>query len=344
MKKLLVLFAAIALIGAFALPAAAGDWSFYGSSRMATFMEDYDKDAGDDSDVSWKMPGNARIGAKVASGDISGRFEYGTTNNVRLLWAEWDYGGGSLGLGQNYTPCNLWTSAQAYGPGGNNLLDIGGVYGGRQQMIMLSMAGLKVAAINPSTTEPVGGDVDTTIPKVEVSWSKSFGPGSVQLIAGYNSIDVETAAKTYGVDSMVVGVLGTASFGAAYVNANVFTATNYTNYGLASWENAAAAGAGSAALVGNDIKDADSLGFILVAGFKASETMNLEFGIGSVEHEPDGAKQGDDTLAYYVQASIALADGFFIVPEIGGYDFGEDSTGAKEGGMTYFGAKWQMNF
>ncbi len=343
MKKLLVIFAAIALIGAFAIPAAAGDWSFYGSSRMATFMEDYDKDAGDDSDVGWAQQGNSRIGANVKGGDITGKFEYGTGVNLRVLWAEWNYGGGTLCLGQNYVPVNLWTSAQAFG-GDAGLLDIGGLYGGRQQMIMLKIADLKVALINPSTTAPTiaGGDVDTTLPKVELSWRKSFGMGSIQIVGGYNSIDVETAAKTYGVDSMVIGVLGTANFGAAYVNANVFTATNYTNYGLASWYNSGTPG--SAVLSGTEIKDADSLGFLVVGGFKASETMNLELGVGSVEHEPDGAKQGDDTLAYYVQASIALADGFFIVPEIGGYDFGEDSTGAKEGGMTYFGAKWQMNF
>ena len=344
MKKLLVLFAAIALIGAFALPAAAGDWGFFGSARMATFMTDYDKDAGDDSDVQWSQQGNSRVGANVKNGDVTGVFEYGTGVNLRKLYGSWDFGGGSLLIGQTYVPVNLWTSVQVWG-GDAGMLDVGGVYGGRQQMIMLSIADIKAALINPSVTVPTiaGGEVDTTIPKIEVSWAKSFGMGSIQIVGGFNSVDVETAAKTYTVDSSVVGLMGTVNFGAAYVNANVFAATNYTNYGLASWVNSGAAG--SAALVGTEIKDADTIGFLAVAGFKASETMNLELGIGSVEHEPDGAAQADDTLGYYVQASITLADGFFIVPEIGGYDFGESTTaGAKEGGMTYFGAKWQMNF
>ena len=342
MKKLLVLFAAIALVGAFALPAAAGDWSFYGSSRMSTFMTDFDDKAvapDGDADVGWAMQGNSRIGANVKGGNITGRFEYGTGVNMRLLYGSWDYGGGSLLLGQTYSPVNVFISNQVYG-GDSDMLDVGGIYGGRQQMIRLSIADLKVALINPASNDlGTGGDVDTTLPKVELSWGKSIGPGSVTVVLGYNAFDVEAGATDYSVTSTVLGVAGTANFGAAYVNANVYTGTNTGDYGL--WQQ----GAAGATVVGTDVEDCSTMGFLVVAGFKASETMNLELGVGTVEHETDitGAV-ADDTMAYYVQATIALADGFFIVPEIGGYDYGDNSAGVEEGGMTYFGAKWQMNF
>ncbi len=348
MKKLLVLIAAIALVSAFALPAAAGDWSFYGSSRMATFITTSDDTLvppDGDSDMEWAQQGNSRIGGSTTSGDISGKFEYGTGVNLRVLWAEWNYGNGSLGLGQNYVPCNLWTSSQTYG-GDAGLLDVGGLYGGRLDMIMLKTGAFKVAAIEPSTTTPAAGDTDTMLPKIEASWSTAFGPGSVQVVFGYNSINVEgTAAGDIAVNSYVVGVLGSANFGAGYVNANVVSASNYTNYGLPSWFDPGAGASGAAAIEDTDVKDASTLGFLVAAGFKASDTMKLELGVGQVTHTPGttGADP-DGTMAYYAQASIALADGFFIVPEIGGYNFGEDSAGADQGSMTYLGAKWQMNF
>ena len=48
MKKLFVLFAAVALVAAFTLPAAAADpaaWNFYGSSRMTTFFTSPDDES-----------------------------------------------------------------------------------------------------------------------------------------------------------------------------------------------------------------------------------------------------------------------------------------------------------
>lgn len=53
-------------------------------------------------------------------------------------------------------------------------------------------------------------------------------------------------------------------------------------------------------------------------------------------------------MTYYVQLPITLADGVFIVPEIGNYDFGDlKVTGAadtKLGSLLYYGFKTQINF
>jgi len=40
MKKIVVLFAAVALVSAISIPASAAEWSFYGSARMSTFYTD----------------------------------------------------------------------------------------------------------------------------------------------------------------------------------------------------------------------------------------------------------------------------------------------------------------
>ena len=104
MKKLLVLLAAVAFVVAFTVPAMSADWNFYGSSRISTFFDgDSEELTGtgfDDDDLTWGLQGNSRIGAKVKAGDISGRFEYGTGINLRLLYASWNFGGGELLVGQ----------------------------------------------------------------------------------------------------------------------------------------------------------------------------------------------------------------------------------------------------
>ena len=141
MKKLSILVVA-ALLCVFALPAFAqdkADWSFYGSIRLWTAWESYDKEAPainfgapntfrnqphwptgsavgfDDSDLWFGMQYNARIGANVKWGDVGGRFEFGNlaqegsgtgadSEHVRLLYGTWNFGAGTLVVGQDYTP------------------------------------------------------------------------------------------------------------------------------------------------------------------------------------------------------------------------------------------------
>jgi len=135
MKRLFVIFAAIALVGAFAATTMAADWGFYGSTRLMTWYEGYDKDASgtgeSESTVQWLQQGNSRIGANVkVSDNFVGRFEYGDGPNLRILYAEYDFGGFKMGIGQNYTPISWWVGAQAYGQDAG-LIGYGAPYGSR---------------------------------------------------------------------------------------------------------------------------------------------------------------------------------------------------------------------
>jgi len=116
-----------------------------------------------------------------------------------------------------------------------------------------------------------------------------------------------------------------------------------TNAGDAGYSNSYKWGGSTATFDGTN--DNKAMNIQVVAGFKASDTMNLEAGYGSSTNEQDvSGAEADDISCVYAQANITLADGFFIVPEIGMVDFGQDNTGTEEGTVTYFGAKWQMNF
>jgi len=235
----------------------------------------------------------------------------------------------------------------------NDLVFFGGLFS-RRPMIQVKFSDLKIALVTPSTNaigdmagSVAGADTDTTLPKLEVSYQFKTDMFTAGVRAAYNSYEVETDAKDYDIDSYIGVLYGSVRLGPAYINASYYIAQNEGNYGL----NAGATGFTGYAFddVAMKVKDTDTTGYFLVAGVKLSDMLSFEAGYGAVSNEFDftGAKD-DDASSYYVQAVIGLAPGVFIVPEIGKYDYdkGYDATDTyvKEGDVTYFGAKWQINF
>jgi len=349
MKKLLVLLSAVAFVVAFTVPAMSADWGFYGSARMTTFMNSVSEEASatgfDDDDLTWDLQGNSRIGAKVKAGDIGGGFEYGTGGgnaNIRKLYGTWKFGAGTLLVGQTYVPVNLFYSNQVWG-GDTDMLRFGGVYDGRRPMIQLSTGGFKIALVEPNTKALPGYasvDTDTTLPKIEASYGFKAGPVGLTAVGLYNTYDVVNAAdKEEGVDSYLLGLGFNIGLAPAYIKGDVWFGQNLGNTTM--WET----GTANAAWVNGDVEDNDNMGYLLVVGFKVSDTLTFEAGYGYAEHDRDDFTTEDDVSAYYAQATINLAKGAFIVPEVGVVDYGDDpTTGADQGDNTYFGAKWQINF
>ena len=340
MKKLFVLMAAVALVAAFALPAsAAATWDFYGSARMHTFYTDSSKEAGDVQNTQWRLAGNARIGAKVKNGAIAGRFEYGSKPNMRMLYATYDFGGAKLLLGQTYTPVNLFYSNQVFGDD-NDLLNFGGVYSGRHPMIRLSMAGFNVALVQVSgAANDLGtdGGTETLLPRLELSYGLNAGPAALKFVAGYQTYTADPDGVDETVDTYILGMGVSLGFGPVTLGMDGFYGQNVGQWGLYSH------GANGAVLAGGSVEDANTYGGIFVATFKASPMLTFEAGVGYVQNESD-VQEDDDGMAYYGNATITLAPGFFIVPEIGFHDYGDNAAGEDAGDMLYFGAKWQINF
>ena len=334
-KKVLVLLAAAVFVVAFTAPAFSADWSFYGSSRMQTNWLDRDKEVAgtnfDDTDLTWAQQGNSRIGANVKAGDIAGRFEYGTGVNVRILWGEWDFGSGKLGIGQNYTPANFFISNQIFA-GDTDMLPYGGIYSGRRQMIRFTFGAFQFAFVNPDAALTLAGanDTDTTIPKLEARWNHSFGPVFIEFGGLYNSYDeVNTATdQEIGIDSYILYGGFKYSMGAFYFNGDLYIGQNLGNCDV--WTVGAAAATINAG--GNDVDDNDSFGWLAVIGYKANDMIKLEAGYGMAEHEPGWANANeDDVSAWYVQAVINLAKGVFVVPEFGQVDFKDSAANVDQG-------------
>lgn len=355
MKKLFVCALALAMVFAFTAPTMAADWNFYGSARFATYSEDVDtRVPGVESDVDtlWATQANSRIGANVSGGDVGGRFEMSSSFGLRLLYGTWNFGAGTLLVGQDYSPIAEFYSNQVWG-GDEDLLSNGMAYDGRQGQIKLIFGNFKLAFITPVTSGNIGGaapagDTDTTLPKMALSYKFATDMFSVKPYLGYQTYDQDTGVGTVqeSVTSLVYGLGGKVNFGPAYVAANVWGGTNAGNYGMAI----ADAGAGTAGVnVNGGIEDATTLAYAGVIGFKASDMFIIEGGYGAAKSELDfaGSKTEDSSFSYYINCTINLAPGVFIVPEFGKYSLDTiDTAGVStdQTETTYFGAKWQINF
>lgn len=345
MKKLFIIFAILCL----AAPAMAADWNFYGSARFTTFYVDKDPDMpgiDSDDDLQWEPQSNSRIGATVKFNDeIGGAFEMGDDMNKRKLYGTYNFGGGQLLIGQTYTPVNILASNSVFDDDGG-LLGIGEFYEGRLPMIQLKFGGLKVALIEPSTaTDNATTDIDTTIPKIEVAYKYNADLFWVKAFAGYNTFtDEVVGGNDLDYDSYVAGAGGGMTFGSIFVNLGVHMGQNLGNYG------AYQSGYGTeyefhdqAAIVGGELKDNDGLGYMAVVGFNASEMFIIEAGYGHEEAEVDDSNNTEEKEQYYLNCTINITKGFFIVPELGMITASDDLS-SSEPEVFYWGAKWQINF
>jgi len=367
MKKLIVLVAAMVMV---ATSVQAAEWDFYGSARVSTFFTNVDAQTAGTADVdnfAMGLQGNSRVGANVkVSDELSGRFEVGNSSstwNTRLIYGQWDFGGGKLLVGQTYTPLNMFYSNQVYG-GDTDLLAYGGVYSGRQAVLQLQYGGFKVAITPASTAGMTVGLVDgaavatvatdgvTTyasnletddytagevkLPAIEASYSFKMGNFGLAVAGGYQTYEIVNGTTSFDVNSYVVALGASVNFGAGYLNGNVYTGQNP---GSLIWIDTGGS-AGLASANATTVLDSDVTGFLVVAGAKINDMFSVEFGYAGVSSDMDLSTTSDDAQSYYAQATITVAPGVFITPEIGVIDFEE----AGQAKTTYFGAKWQINF
>jgi hypothetical protein len=360
MKKLLIVLAVLLL----AAPTMAAEWNFYGSARFATFSVDADPDlpgVDSDRDTRWNQQGNSRIGATVKFNDeIGGGFEYshsGGNVGVRKMYGTYNFGAGELLIGQDYTPSSSYFYSNSVYDSDGDLLGVGQFYVGRVPMIQLKFGNLKLAFIDPNTkgevftteslvaynsvTDTVGtftGDGDTTIPKIEASYRFKGEMFFVDFFGGYQTYEVESGPQSYDVDSYVVGIGAGLNFGPVFFNAGFHMGENLGNYGAYN-----PTGLLDEAVVidGGNLEDQEGMGYLGVLGFKANDMLTIEAGYGREESEIRDFEQ--DATQYYLNATINITKGFFIVPEIGMIEVSEDGVSA-EPEIFYAGAKWQINF
>jgi len=410
MKKMFILV--LALVMAFAaLPAFAqdkADWAFYGSVRMWTAWEGVDdttppqlsnsgffpvastaavaRNVGgsvlDDDEMSYLLQGNSRIGANVKWGNVGGRFEYGhsTTANLRLLYGTWNFGAGTLLLGQDYGPYFYLVSGLC-GPGGAecNGIGFGSIYTGRTPQIKLIFGGLQVAIERPELQQsftlayPAGTgavqsisavatsnaalqtDRDQTLPRLAASYTFNLGPAQIFLGGIYNSYTQHFTRAgqdaEHDVDGWLLGAGTKMAFGPFYVNATVQYGENPNNAAGPWFTLYPSVNLYNSAL--DQSEDSEYMAAQLILGFKVMDSLVIEGGVIWQSGEVDdvivaGRSWKQDTWSYYIGFGWSPAKNVFIVPEFGIIDYNQLEVDGQSdidyGKLTWLGIKWQINF
>jgi hypothetical protein len=315
---------------------------------------------------------------------------------ARRLYGVWKFTEGwGLKVGKDYTPITFFLSGQVF-QNDQGLLQVGNAYGARRgQLALEGKLGpgmLKVALIDTTTSDLGTPDsaVETLIPKVEVSYEFNLSDTmSMHAFGGYQTYDVKAAQTPLGtpatpltgtdstsINSWMVGLGADLNFGPFFVKPQVSYYMNgepagwlpdgttaglpdysaKTKRGFITEINASAGTNFDPNIYQTEVLDAKNLMAMLALGFKPTEALGLEFGVGYVGFDTDsieGFSTKNNYLEYYLQAVFTVAPGVYIVPEIGYRDFGKDegdrppfivAPDTDNGSLFYAGAKWQIDF
>ena len=376
MKKLIVILAAIAMVGAFTATAMA-DVDLYGSARFRTYYSSVDSGvagADNDDDVEWRIGHLTRFGANFKSDKITGKFEMdaragvaGATGNIekdsgasqlgnmrlRHLWGEYDFGAGKLMIGQNFPLFDAPVSNIAYYSGGLQKFGGMGYDVARTSQIRLTFGNLKLAFLTPDTEKEATNtgaalgydEVNTMLPKLEVRYGMKFDAFSLDLIGGYQSYEIEnlTTKNTEDITSYGIGARAHLNLGAFYAGLGVNWRQNGDNYGM--WT---VSSKEKAIFEGTSLKDATAYGAVAAVGFKLNDMFTIEGSYAMLTSEQDTTLDNeDDAQAYGVIAKITLAPGVIIQPELifqDNKDVVTDGVTTEQGDATIFGVWWLINF
>jgi len=191
---------------------------------------------------------------------------------------------------------------------------------------------------------------EIVFPHVEAKYRFSTNMFFSDIFGGYGKYEVDSTTVDIdrNIRSYAAGTGCGVNIEPVFVKGMVWTALNGKQMGLHQ-ANAAGAAIDTAAN-GYSVINERSVGFAAVAGVKISK-VKVEAGYGLVSaKKPTSTYNNDKARNYYLNANIPVAQNvlktasFFIVPEIGVYDYMKNSTGAEEGRISYAGAKWQIDF
>ena len=225
-------------------------------------------------------------------------------------------------------------------------------------------------AFDPAAGIGDSGDVDVLVPKIEAMYHYDADRFFFDAYGGYQTFKVTDPLDRFGdvnVRSYAVGGVVGANLGPAYLRVQGNYGQNWGDYGTYNhdqqfWGTPATTGqalalanqASSSVLsintdaAGNpsyDIQDTTSFGVLGVVGFKFNDVLTFEGGAAFMKHDNDFYINDAKVATYYLQATVTLAKGVFIVPEAGYFDLYDrlDENRSAED-FWYAGAKWQINF
>ena len=373
MKKLLVIIAAAIFVAGSFMPAMAAEAErsvrFYGDLRMNTFWIMADKEfvqafqvptaINDDDDLLWAFDrGNSRFGVHFAEGDIKANVEIRPDSNsyFRQWNASWNFGSGTLLLGQTWDPSftSIFGCCFDGGPAGG--------YGSfnarlRQPQVALwfpvGTGTFKFAAMEPyvpiltpaTQIVPTATGTDTVLPTLAFSIDQRMGGFYIKGFGNYNTYKEDNQAldRDYSIDSWALGIQPSYSVGPFKFNALVWIAQNSRGYQVSSRNPFSPLYVAAT----DSIEDVDSIGFGLSAVFRLSDSISFEAGYSWTEDERDFDNLTNDRDYIYINMPWRIAKGVTLTPEFGILsDKDDEVAGVKtdQGKRAYIGAYWTISF
>ncbi len=341
-----------------------GAAQIYGSMRYDTFYINQKSDgvlntAGDDSatTVQNNLAVNSRFGVKFDEGKLKGQFEMGIKDYTganalytRLMYGTYDFGGGTLLIGQTYNPWTMF-SDQVY-DADNGFIGFGCLYDSRQPQVKLTLNnGLYVTLVTPhNSTALVANSVHYNVaPKVGVGYNGKAGGTTFGAGFAFNTTKEQNDAANWDedVNSFLVYARAAVNVGAVTAKTQVHYGQNLGNFGIAGRNNSFATLDAT-----GGIDNTDSWGGFVQVGAKVSQTASVVAGVGFTRD-----KQADtdyDQTSVFINAPIEIAPHFHVVPEFDYFHYNNGSSanhiGVPNIGLGNLqdayvvGAKWQMDF
>jgi hypothetical protein len=403
MKKLLVALLVLGL----AAPAMAAEVGLYGSFRTHLGYYDVSEEYGgpgvaaaaqvggpdqdgsilagqgfDDAGTTLSLSGQSRFGAKAKISDtLTAVFEAGLTETtraggqvqdiyLRLAYASWNFGAGSLGFGKNYTPATYLLYSNMLGDIGDQgeaIMLVGGItYAGRQPQLRLTFGGFEIAAIehhtNPTVAGLAGQDLDFTFPKFEAAYTLNTPMITVRPAVGWQTYETVTrvtgGSETEEDVTSYLGALGIQlRFNPVYISMTGSYTVNAANYGInnfglgIAYNPTFAGNLLGARFFDGDVEDSELIMGTFVVGAKLSPMLKLEAGMSysSVEVDVSAAATAEQTaFIYYIQAPLTVAPGVTMTPEVGMVDRGDleldGAADADQGEMMYGMVSFRVDF
>ncbi len=393
MKKIGITLLAVTLAVLVAAPAMAASITPYASMRLGTYysshnFNDYNPSwTNDDEDACFNMDiaDISRFGAKGQIGNLYGVVElgitgqentseytwaaYGGDNNTvysRLLYGKYDFGGGTLLIGQDYNPIT-YTSSQE-GPGifddeanqsydlQNAFIGVGTLWDSRIPQIKVACDSgfyVMVAQVDDNTPQGAlgGGDVDLSIPKTVVGFNYKteglyLGPGIT-----YQSYHYEEGAFDDEIESWILYLHGQINLGAVDLKFTGHYGENLGDYAITGRANRYSSFNASRAYVdtvNDDIEDAECYGGWIQAAVPVDPcTVTLGWGYASQENDTEavaGYDKQDELMGYFINCKIPIADNFSATPEFDYWDGMDNADGAEDPDHWHLGITWQMDF
>ena len=379
MKRISIALLALTLAVLLAAPAMAAGITPYGSMRLGTYWTNHDfNDYGpawtadnDDGGLMIDIATISRFGAKgQATDNIYGAVELGliggqneveySTDSLkvytRLLYGKWDFGGGTLTVGQDYTPVTYTSSQQGIGVFDdvnaqsydlqNAFIGTGTLWDSRRPQIRLNLDnGFYVAAIQTEDgAAGLAGDTDVILPKMVTGFNfKSeglyLGPG-----VAFNTYNYDNGVFDDSITSWFLFMHGKVDLGAAALKFTGHYGENLGDYGISGRNNAYGADASRAVVTGDDVENAACFGGWLQAAFALDPgTLTLGWGYSSSENE-DVGDDADALMGVFVNYKIPITDIFSVTPEFDYWDGLDDESGNEDPDHWALGATWQIDF